>query len=178
MPLNFTEFWPLIETIDKHKEGQDQSNHLKTKWRLSFQKYNEVLPGYYNDYLNSYLRHLNATELFLKQTKQVYLDNNVPLQSAISALLRAQDSQEKHHDKFFRASKQDHHVMKPVYEYCCGNVRKHKTPLGSGKANKIDESVVKMSDKRIEIAPVQERDSLIGHTLFMFSQVQIAMEIF
>jgi hypothetical protein len=77
MPLNFPEFWPLINAIDRYKSGE---SYEKTKWRLAFQKYNEILPGYYNDYLNSYLRHLNAEELCLKQTKQIYLDNNIAMQ--------------------------------------------------------------------------------------------------
>jgi hypothetical protein len=66
MPLNFPEFWPLIFSIDKYKNAE---SYEKTKWRLAFQKYNEILPGYYNDYLNSFLRHLNAQELSLKWTK-------------------------------------------------------------------------------------------------------------
>jgi hypothetical protein len=77
MPLNFPEFWPLINSIDRYKSGE---SYEKTKWRLAFSKYNEILPGYYNDYLNSYLRHLNAEELCLKASKQIYLDNNIPLQ--------------------------------------------------------------------------------------------------
>lgn len=88
MPLNFPEFWPLINTIDRYKSGE---SYEKTKWRLAFSKYNEILPGYYNDYLNSYLRHLNAEELCLKATKQIYLDNNIPLQQAMTKLLSMQD---------------------------------------------------------------------------------------
>ena len=77
MPLNFPEFWPLISTIEDYKSSQQ--SYEKTKWRLNFQKYNEILPGYYNDFINSYLKHLNASELSLKSTKQVYLDNNIAL---------------------------------------------------------------------------------------------------
>jgi hypothetical protein len=66
MPLNFPEFWPLVNSIDTYKTAQ---SYEKTKWRLNFQKYNEILPGYYNDYLNSYLRHLNAPDLLLKTTE-------------------------------------------------------------------------------------------------------------
>ena len=50
--------------------------------------------------------------------------------------------------------------------------------MSSVKHSKGSESVAKMSDKRIDIGPVYERDALISHTLYMFSQVQIAMEIF
>lgn len=65
-------------------------------------------------------------------------------------------------------------MLKQYYEYCCANIRKHKTPLSTG--HKTVDTVV--SDKKIDIAPVYERDALIGHTLFMFSQVKLAMEIF
>lgn len=66
MPLNFPEFWPLINSIETYKTSQ---SYEKTRWRLNFQKYNEILPGYYNDYINSYLKHLNAHDLILKSTK-------------------------------------------------------------------------------------------------------------
>ena len=66
MPLNFPEFWPLINSLDRYKSGE---SYEKTKWRLAFSKYQETIPGYYNDYINSFLRHLNAEELSLKATK-------------------------------------------------------------------------------------------------------------
>lgn len=133
-----------------------------------------MIPGYYNDYLNSYLRHLSANDLFLKPMRQVYFDNNAPLQTAVNKLLSQQDVQEKHHDKFFRQSKQEHSLPKALFEFCCGNIRRHKTPLSSG--HQAIESAA--SEKKIDVGPVYERDFLISHTLFMFSQVQLAMEIF
>jgi hypothetical protein len=33
MPLNFPEFWPLINSIDRYKNAE---SYEKTKWRLAF----------------------------------------------------------------------------------------------------------------------------------------------
>lgn len=33
MPLNFPEFWPLINSIDRYKSAE---SYEKTKWRLAF----------------------------------------------------------------------------------------------------------------------------------------------
>jgi hypothetical protein len=65
MPLNFPEFWPLVQSIQTYKSSE---SYERTRWRLAFQKYNEILPGYFNDYINSYLRYLKADDLQLKTT--------------------------------------------------------------------------------------------------------------
>lgn len=180
MPLNFPEFWPLINSIDRYKSSE---SYEKTKWRLAFQKYNENLPGYYNDYLNSFLRHLNATELSLKWTKQVYLDNNIPLQHAVNRALAYQDQVEKGHEAAFKNYLHEHAQGKNQ-ETCCQNVRRMKTPLNVGQGTRGKESLIIQkklmmeSQEVVDIAPISDRESLIGHTLWMFSKVQLSLETF
>lgn len=76
MPLNFLEFWPLMQSIDQYKGNinvsHDKMQYEKTKWKLAFDKYLEKIPDYYNDYINSYLKHLRVPSLYLKQTDTVY----------------------------------------------------------------------------------------------------------
>ena len=50
MPLNFPEFWPLVKSITNYKLMQQ--GYEKTKVKLSYNKFHEILPAYYNDYLN------------------------------------------------------------------------------------------------------------------------------
>jgi hypothetical protein len=37
---------------------------------------------------------------------------------------------------------------------------------------------LKEAEERVEIAPIIDRESLIGHTLWMFNQVQLSLETF
>ena len=56
MPLNFVEFWPLIQN---RKTSSDQINTYEFyKWKLALDTYRDGLPLYYNDYLNSYFKYL------------------------------------------------------------------------------------------------------------------------
>lgn len=84
MPFNFTEFWPLMQTLGEYKKSS--SGYDKTKWKLSFQKYIEKLPAYYNDYINSYLKHVEAHDLLLPQTDRVYFHNNNHLTQCVREL--------------------------------------------------------------------------------------------
>lgn len=71
--------------------------------------------------------------------------------------------------------------MKAEYDFCCLNIKKIKTPLsgavgkvGKGTMGRQPINVQKMQlgfDKKIDIAPISDRESLISHTLWMFSQV-------
>ena len=80
MPLNFQEFWPLINRIDDYKgthiSDPSKATYEKTKWKLAWEKYIEKVPAYYNDYINNFLKFKNAPTLYLPNTEKVYLANN------------------------------------------------------------------------------------------------------
>jgi len=59
-----------------------------------------------------------------------------------------------------------------------------KTPLNVGQGTRGKESLIIQkklmmeSQEVVDIAPISDRESLIGHTLWMFSKVQLSLETF
>jgi len=70
MPLNFQEFWKLIQqkkfsTADfgsrKTFKGSQEEMQEMFRWKLAFDAYKDSLPVYYNDYLNSFIKFLQMS---------------------------------------------------------------------------------------------------------------------
>lgn len=119
----------------------------------------------------------------MKWTKQVYLDNNIPLQHAVNRALAYQDQLEKGHEAAFKRYLHEHAQGKNQ-ETCCQNVRRMRSPLNVGQGTRgkesliIQKKIMMESEEVVEIAPISDRESLIGHTLWMFSKVQLSLETF
>ena len=71
LPLNFTEFLTLMNSLDEYTQYnsglQSQDEYRKLKWKHKFDTYKEILPAYYNDYMNTCLRFVDSK---LKATGQ------------------------------------------------------------------------------------------------------------
>eukprot|EP00347_Sterkiella_histriomuscorum_P015237 403357791 len=161
MPLNFVEFWPLINNISDYKSVSQ--GYEKTKWKLAYQKYIEKLPTYYNEYINSYLKYLQAGDLLLPQTDKIYFSNNQILSQAYRELKTIQSQQESSHEQTFMKCKDQHNQIRASYS-CCQNLQNQKL-----KSTGQD----KQSEASYVYSLINDRDQLITQTMWQFTQVTL-----
>jgi hypothetical protein len=124
MPLNFQEFWKLIQQKKFYKAdfnskqvtfGSKQEELQEMyRWKLSFDGYKDSLPAYYNDYLNSFIKFLQMSPaLLLPPTEQRLFEatgQSRYLLTQVQEIKHKQKSTEMAHENAFREIAQEHQL--------------------------------------------------------------------